>query len=210
MSIQDPEAPEFIIHKLPRPQCGQMLLAHDIGIEALEALANSGIRFSQDDDPTDALEVYKAIQKPELQNLQFACTTAHIADTFKARSITALYGRGSNITLIIDVHAASKDLLIFNGDIGRLGKALKSGDIQPAFIKTFVLSGSVHDLAATLLSLYQNTCRNPPIEPRLHGNSFEARLFNGISPSHIAQICIGNQDDKRAVVAAKRIERLRE
>jgi len=62
MSDQTPgPTPEFIIHKLPRPQYGQILLTHDIGIEDLEILADTGVRLSLDGDATDAVEVYKAM-----------------------------------------------------------------------------------------------------------------------------------------------------
>lgn len=104
--------PDFVIHKLDRPRQGELLLTHDIGIDALEKLAQGKRRLSRDGYRKDAAAVYEAIDRPELQSLKFACMTAHIESTFKARSVTALYGRGSNVALIVDISAIRDKLFM--------------------------------------------------------------------------------------------------
>jgi hypothetical protein len=44
----------------------------------------------------------------------------------------------------------------------------------------------------------------------LHANSFEGRVWEGLSPTDISQIFIGNRDDKEAIDAAHRIQLLKE
>lgn len=182
--------PEFIILKLERPRKGELLLVHDIAIGPLEKLAKGKRRLSRDGHREDATAVYAVINRPELRSRKFACVTAYIESTFQAKPVNESYGRGSKIALIIDISAVRDRLLIFNGDIGRLGKALGSGEIQPSFIRSVAGSDRVAEIVAILGLLHENTRKIPSVQPRLHGISFEGRLFDGINPSEIAQICI--------------------
>jgi len=180
----------FVVNKLLRPKAGEIVLTHDIGVADFRQLAEEGIRYSHDGDLSDAIAVYEAIGRSEPHDDGFACCTAHISTTFQARSITAAYGRGSGITLIIDFASVWDRLLIFNGDVGRLGKALKSSDIDQTFIRALIPSQRVGEVAAQLASLVENNRRGCQIVPRLHGNSFEARIFGGILPRDISQVCL--------------------
>lgn len=141
---------DFIIHKLERPRVGELLLVHDIGTEALEKLASGVRRLSRDGQPKDAAAVYAAINRPELESQKFASVTVYIEPTFKAKPVNQLYGRGSNVTLIIDFCAVRDRLLIFNGDVGRLGKAVRSSQIEPSFIQTIAGSEPVGDTVSRL------------------------------------------------------------
>ena len=208
--VTDETKPDFIIHKLERPRQGELLLVHDIGIGPLKRLARGERRLSRDGDREDAVVVYAAINRPELEKMEFACVTAYIDATFKAKSVNELYGRGSKVALIIDISKVRERLLIFNGDVGRLGKALQEKTIDPFFIQSLDGFHPVERLVSTLGMLHSNTCKIPPATPRLHANSFEGRVWEGLNPADISQIYIGNRDDKEAIDAARRILLLKE
>lgn len=165
-------------------------MTHDIGLADFIRFSKKGIRYSNDGDPSDAAAVYEAVGRVELYDDKFACATAHISKTFQARSITAAYGRGSGITLIIDFASVRERLLIFNGDVGRLGKALKSREIDGAGLRALTPSQDIGEAAAELSMLVENNRPGTQITPRLHGNSFEARVFSGIRWDDVPQVCV--------------------
>jgi hypothetical protein len=198
----------FIIHKLPRPAKGTLLLTHDINIGDFAKFANGNERYSTDGYLEDAVAVYGAIGKPSLVSSTFACLTAHLNVNFHARNVTSLYGEGSNIVLIIDPNKARGDTIVFNGDIGRLGKALRTAKLSPSLVKSFAIPESIGELVSSMELLYENCLTNPPQDPRVQGNSFEARMFRGIRPTDVCQICLGNRDEE-AMELARRVEKMR-
>jgi hypothetical protein len=201
----------FVVSNLPRPEPGEILLTHDIGLADFEHFAMKGIRYSTDGDPSDAVAVYKAIGRIEPHVEDFACATAHISATFQARHITAAYGRGSGITLIVYFASVREKLLIFNGDVGRLGKALKSGVIDQLCLRALISSQGIGETAVELARLAENNRPGCQTTPRLYGNSFEARVFGGIRPDDVSQICVTMNPISRDVQeACERIWKLKQ
>jgi len=195
----------YIVHHLECPKPRTILLVHELTLSALEQLAEGNEKFSSDDDPTDAKRVFTAIKRPPLATSRFACMTPFIRDNFHARHVTASYSMGDNLALILDFESVRGDMIVLNGDLGRLGKALENNLISDSFISAVEHPESSESLSSKLELLYGNMMANPPKEPRIYGNSFEARLFRGIKPTDVKQVFIKNADDGRAISIATRL-----
>jgi hypothetical protein len=75
-----------------------------------------------------------------------------------------------------------------------LNKTMAPGDVRS-------LRESDGDLTTQLIALSRNNLF-PPVEPRLRGNAFEARLFDGIGPGEVSQVWVQNPLDHEAMAVA--------
>lgn len=196
---------EFIIHRLPRPNPNEVLYVHSLRIETLKQFVLQTRRYSTDDVPIEALAAYEAIGSPQLSERKFACLTAYVAETFHGRATQGSYSEGSNLGLIMNCDAVGSRVLIFNSDVATLGRELLDGNIVPTDVKG--IWGTESDLVARLRELSKNS-RYPQTEPRLRGNAFEARLFEGIAPADVSHVYVENRLDEEAMAAASELEML--
>jgi|SRR5882762_9829684 len=192
----------FIIHKLQRPKEGEIVCVHGISIKDLREFASEGMRYSTDEIPQEVCALYDAIAQPQLKDRKFACLTAYIAITFQGRKIQRDHSEGSNVELILSMSMIVDRLFVFNGDVANLARDLRQNRITKANLR--VCLGTDQALVACLATLSKNNL-SPRAEPRLRGNAFEARLFDGIKPEDLSQICIENPGDQEALDLADKL-----
>lgn len=188
-------ADRIVTDHISRPKEGEIIFVHMLRFADFRRFSTEKIRFSSDDEPDDVKLVYQAAGLDGIVDQPFASATAYIRETFSGKTTQAAFGEGSGCGLILDPVTIRERIVIFNGDLGRLGSGLSDGTISPRSIAAF--KADEGDLIPHLKELYKNN-RYPQAEPRLRGSAFEARIGDGIRLIDCAGILVPSWEDSGA------------
>ncbi len=194
------------VARFDSPRMSEIRFITDVSIEKFEAFANGDPLVSTDDHAAEVTALYEAI-KFQPSGDRFRSLTACISGC--CGSALRGYGQGSGIVLVADYARIRERTWIFNGDVQGLASDFAKNAVDSGGVSLIPPGLEVPEIVERLNAL---RLANSPLSSekvRLHGGSFEARLFPCLEPADIAHVYIPAQDGQAMAAAIKLESRLR-